>query len=126
MKNKYEILPLKMHVSMVQKGHMTLMEEKKSGLKVSTFAKRASELGEMKYALACRLEDMDRTKVDFFPVDSLVEYIHPMYSQKQKFGKVLEHVEGGFCLCNFEGDEFEVKVDPIHLRLRFVRASYPF
>ncbi len=114
-----------MHISMVQNAHQILTSEKARGVKLSTFSKRASELGEMKYALMERLEKMDRTKVDFFPPGSMVQYVHPYYSQKEKYGRVLEHVDE-MCLCQFDGDDFQVKVDPIHLKLRFIRSTYQF
>lgn len=114
-----------MHVKMVQQGHLKLQAEKTAGLKISTFSKRAAELGEMKYALQERLQLMDRTQLSFFPVGSLVEYVHPMYSQKQKFGVVMEHRDPK-ALCKFEGDDFQVEVHPINLKLRFIRGGYPF
>lgn len=130
MTNKYDTISISMHVKMVQQGHIQLQKEKDNNLKISTFSKRAAQLGEMKYALQKRLQLMDRTKVEFFPVGSLVEYVHPMYSQKQKFGEVTQHVNhsyaGDKCLCKFEGDDFFVEVDPINLKLRFVRGGYPF
>lgn len=110
---------------MVQNAHQILMSEKSRGVKLSTFSKRASEIAEMKYALIERLEKMDRTKVDFFPPGSFVQYVHPYYSQKEKCGRVLEHVDE-MCLCQFDGDDFQVKVDPIHLKLRFIRSTYQF
>lgn len=130
MTNKYEALSIPMHIKMVQRGHLKLQEDKNSNLKISTFSKRASELSEMKYFLQERLIKMDRNTVEYFPVDSLVEYVHPMYSQKQKIGYVKDHVHrenlGSKCLCKFEGDDFFVEVDPSNLKLRFIRSGYPF
>lgn len=110
---------------MVQDGYLQLKDTVDKRIKISTFSKRAAELNEMRFALIERLQKMDRTSVDFFPVDCHVEYIHPMYSQKQKFGRVVGHVDG-MCQCQFENEEYQVKVDPIHLKLRFIRGGYPF
>lgn len=126
MTNKYDILSIKSHIKMVQDAHQVLQSDKDRGLKISTFAKRASELGEMKYYLMRRLEAMDRNIVSFFPVGAHVEYVHPLYSQKEKVGVVINHIDGEWCLCTFDGDNYEVKVDPKHLKLRFIRSNYPF
>lgn len=126
MTNKYDILTIRAHIKMVQDAHQVLQSDKDRGLKISTFAKRASELGEMKYALIKRLEGMDRNTVSFFPVGAHVQYVHPLYSQKEKVGVVINHIDGEWCLCTFESDNYEVKVDPKHLKLRFIRSNYPF
>lgn len=110
---------------MVQEEYLKLSADRNSKTKLSTIAKRASDLNEMRYSLMQRLEKMDRTSVDFFPVGSHIEYVHPMYSQKQKFGIVVAK-DDTHCQCQFQGDEFQVKVDPIHLKLRFIRGSHPF
>ncbi len=118
-----------MHIRMVQEGHLKLQAEKDSKLKIATFSRRAADLGEMKYSLQEKLLKLDRTKVEYFPVNSLVEYVHPMYSQKQKVGYVKDHifheVIGNKCLCKFDGDDFFVEVDPSNLKLRFIRGGYP-
>lgn len=123
--DKFLSLPIDQHIRLVQQGYLTLLEDKKKDIKMATFARRASDLGEMRVSLMKRLDAMDRTSEVFFPVNSYVEYVHPMYSQKQKFGVVVAHVDGD-CQCWFEGDQFQVRVDPIHLRLRYIRGGYPF
>lgn len=123
--NKYDQIKLNQLIPWIQSTYLELTHLKSQKRSLSTFNRRVVDLNEMRTSAIERLQKTDRSSVDFFPVKSLVEYVHPNYSQKQKFGIVVDHADG-YCLCQFTGEDFQVKVHPEHLKLRFIRSHYPF
>lgn len=121
--DKYEVFTIGQHITMVQRAHQDLMGKKTRTTRLSKIIQMSSELSMLKHSLMNRLSKMDRTTVDFFPPGALVEFVHPNYSQKEKYGVVEKH-DDGMCLCKFDEDNFSVKVDPIHLKLRFIRNTH--
>lgn len=69
--------------------------------------------------LVSRLRKMDRRRPDFFPKDSYVEYRHPKSTTPKN--AVVTGRNETLVFIQIEGEEGELKVEPLHLKLRFIK-----
>lgn len=123
--NKYDIMPVHALVKGAQEMHLKMdaLRKNKKGSLRSTI-KMGQELNSIRSAAQKKLSGMDRTKSSFFPVGVLVEYEHTYHPGQKRNGTVVAHDGDDICLVQFEGDEFQVRVWPGYLTLRFIRTIY--
>lgn len=82
------------------------------------------ELRSMRAAVIERLQNMDRTKSDFFPVGCMVEYQYPAPGEPVKFATVLSRYGEDHLIIKLEGTESPpIKVEAVHLIIRFLREN---
>lgn len=122
--NKYDIVNTTALIKWVQQSHLAVEKARADKKTSSTKMIRLNrELANMRGDLFARLTKMDRMDPTFFPVQAMVEYKHPYYPNLVKYGVVVAH-EDDKVLCQFDGEDYQVKVEPAHLTLRFIRHKF--
>lgn len=126
-KEHFEYMKTPSIIRHVQEMHVELeraKKEKRDKLKRYKDAKQI--ISTLRSILCERLSKMSRYDPKFFPIGSHVEYnnlINEEIGSIKKLGKVVDH-QGGFVQVQFEGETYQVKVDPAHLTLLFIRNKY--
>lgn len=126
-KEHFEYMKTPSIIRHVQEMHVKLEKAKKEKRdKIKGFREMRDMVSVLRLILYERLSKMSRYDPKFFPVGSHVEYnnlINEEIGSIKKLGKVVDH-QGGFVQVQFEGEMYQVKVDPAHLTLLFIRNKY--
>lgn len=111
----------------VQEMHVKYEQAVKEKKERTKKVKDAKEmLQSLRFILQGRLKQMNRYDPKFFPIGSYVEYnntVNEKIGPIKKLGKVVDH-HGSFVQVQFEGEIYQVKVDPANLTLLFIRNKY--
>jgi len=126
--SKFDQIKLEALIRAIQENTVKLLDPKfKKTLTAATYARRASEINEMRSSVIGRLLKMDRSLPEFFPIGSLVEYKPPDDPESWKaspvqHGKVHSYL-ARWILLEIPGQEGLLQVDPRCLTLRFIRKN---
>lgn len=126
--NKYDQVKLNVMIKAIQENTVKLLDPKfKQTLTAATYARRASEINEMRSSVISRLLQMDRSLPEFFPIGSYVEYKPPDDPESWKPNPVLQGRVHSYLarwiLLEIPGQEGLLQVDPRCLTLRFIRKN---
>lgn len=123
MDDKYSVFKLEYLIKQIQKASIKLADPKvKKEMTNTTYQRNMNEIREMRWSVQARLKKLDRSRPEFFPLGTFIEYKHPGSAEKRN-GIVEDHEEG-YCIVRFEGEVYQTKVEPKFLTLKHLRNTY--
>jgi len=122
--NKYEAFGLEPLIRHIQEDEIRMKDPKyKKTLSTVTVSRRSIELREMKMSAMERLRKLDRRKPSYFPIGTIVLYKHPD-SFKEAVNAIVHGHRGNYVIIKQEGEIGLVEVEPIYLKIKFLRIIY--
>jgi hypothetical protein len=117
--DKYEVIGLPYLIKQIQKASIKLSDPKvKKEMSQTFYKKQMMELRDMRWSVQARLKKLDRTKPEFFPLGTIVDY-----NNGETRNAVVEDHDEGHCVIRCEGEVYQIKVDPRYLTLKHLRTK---